>query len=114
MADILTSLRLDENSIANNGELLLVDVTPVKRYVDGKATDKYDFRCHVVASRNGFMGYDITVQNKPELTITDGNAIPVTFDGLTLKIYRTWRENTSGGYALSAKATAVRPAMKKQ
>lgn len=114
MADILTSLRLDVNSIANNGELLLVDVTPVKRYADGKATDEHDYRCSVVAQKNNFMRYDVIVQNKPEIVLTDGDAIPVAFDGLALKLYRTWRENASGGYALSAKAVAVRPATKRQ
>ena len=114
MADIVTSLHLDYNSIANGGDLLLVAMTAVKRYLDGKPTDENDYRCTVVAPKNGFMRYDIIVPNKPEIVLTDGDAIPVTFDGLTLKIYRTWRDNASGGYALSAKATAVRPAAKRQ
>ncbi|MBO5192902.1 MAG: hypothetical protein J6C22_18220 [Bacteroides sp.] len=114
MADIVTSLHLEYNSIANGGELLLVAMTAVKRYLDGKPTDENDYRCTVVAPKNGFMRYDVIVQNKPEIVLTNGDAIPVAFDGLVLKLYRTWRENASGGYALSAKATAVRPVAKKQ
>lgn len=112
--DKIGGLYLEENAMSKGGELRLVEVTKVKRYVDGKPTDEFDFRCTVVAPKNGYLRYDVVVQSKPEIVLTDGDAIPVTFDGLTLKLYRTWRENASGGYALSAKATAVRPAAKRQ
>ena len=112
--DVVSSLRLTVDSLSNGGDLLCVGFNPVTRYFEGKPTGEQDYRCTVVAPKNGYMRYDVVVQHKPEVVIAEGDSVPVVFEGLELKLYRTWQNNAPGGHALSAKAKALHTVVKKQ
>lgn len=105
MADLLSTLYLDVKSISKDGPLLLVDIRPVKRYVDGKPTDDNDYKCTVVAPKNGFNRYEITVSEKPGFDIVEGDPAPVMFNNMTIKIYRAFKD--SAGYGLSCRAQSI-------
>lgn len=101
----ITKLHLDENSLSNGGELLAVDIRTVKHYEGGQATDRSDYKVSVVAVKNGYNRFDITISEKPLFDIQEGNPVPVTFEGLSVKTYRKFDGNT--GYGLSCKAKSV-------
>jgi len=105
MADIISTLSLDVKSLSKDGTLLLIDIRPVKRYVDGKPTDDNDYKCVVVAPKNGYNRYEITVSEKPAFDVVEGEPIPVIFNNLMVKIYRAFKDST--GYGLSCRAQSV-------
>ena len=105
MANDLQSLHLDGSSISNGGPNMLLVIKPVSRYVDGKPSDSFDYKCTVVAPKNGYNRFEITVSEKPAFEVTDGEPVPVEFNNLVVKIYRKF--NDSVGYGLSCKAQSV-------
>lgn len=105
MADLLSTLALDVKSISKDGTLLLVDIRQVKRYVDGKPTEDNDYKCVVVAPKNGFNRYEITVSEKPNFDVSEGEPVPVMFSNLIIKVYRAFKDST--GYGLSCRAQSV-------
>lgn len=110
MSSLILSLKLDANSLSNKGELLLVDVRPTKKYIDGKQSDEYEYKCSVVAPQNGYNKYDITVSDKPAFEVHDGAPVSVSFNELIVKLYRKYNDNE--GYGLSCKAKSVVPVKK--
>lgn len=107
--DQISSLHLTQDSLSNGGDLLLVECRPVKRYVDGKPVEnEYEFKCIVVAPKNGFNRYEVTVSDKPTFEVPADGSVPVAFTGLTVKIYRKFNDNSTG-YGLSCRAQSVMP-----
>lgn len=107
----ITTLHLDQNSLANGGELLLVEIRPVRRYVDGKASEDFDYRCAVVAPKNGFNRFEVVVTEKPAFEVPAEGAVSAVFTGLSVKIYRKFND-ASTGYGLSCRAQSVAPVKK--
>ncbi len=107
--DQITNLHLTQDSLSNGGDLLLVEWRPVKRYVDGKPLEnEYEFKCVVVAPKSGYSRFEITVSDKPAFEVPADGSVPVTFTGLTVKIYRKFNDNSTG-YGLSCRAQSVMP-----
>ena len=107
--DQITNLHLTQDSLSNGGDLLLVEWRPVKRYVDGKPLEnEYEFKCVVVAPKSGYSRFEITVSDKPAFEVPADGSVPVTFTGLTVKIYRKFNDNSTC-YGLSCRAQSVMP-----
>lgn len=106
MSDVITSLHLDQNSISNGGDLLAIDVRQVKRYIEGKPSDEFDYRVTVIAVKNGYNRYEITVSEKPNFEMSADSPVPVVFNSLTVKLYKKYND-TNSGYGLSCKAQTV-------
>lgn len=109
MQDFIASLHLTQDSLSNGGDLLLVEWHPTKRYVDGKPADnEFEYKCTVVAPKNGYNRYEVTVSDKPTFEVPSDGSVPVVFTGFSAKIYRKFNDNNSG-YGLSCRAQSVMP-----
>jgi len=107
--DPITTLTLNEFSLGKGGELWLTGWRPVKLYEDGKpAENKFEYKCTVVAPKNGYNRYEVTVSDKPTFEVPADGSIPVVFIGFTAKIYRKFNDN-SASYGLSCRAQSVMP-----
>ena len=94
--------------IANSDQLLLVDIKPIKEYVDGKSTDKViGYRYECVCPKNKFEKISIKVEESQpaisaeELEAKDTVTIcPENFEG---RFYK----DRSGEYQFTAKASRI-------
>ena len=107
---IITSVDLTAEQISGNenGECVLLSVSPLEEYVDGKPSGKVvGQKYHIVCPNNKYEKFIVKIKGKPTITNDQiqqaGGQVRVIFDNLTGKFYRT----NSGEYALSCNADSA-------
>ena len=107
--DPITTLNLNADSLSKGGDLLLTSWRAVKHYEDGKPVEnEFDYKCDVVATKNGYNRYELTVSDKPAFEVPADGSVPVVFTGFTAKVYKKFNDNSSS-YGLSCRAQSVMP-----
>lgn len=101
-------IKISLEQIANGNQLLLVDIQPIKEFIDGKPTDKItSYRYSCVCPQNKFEKISIKVEEaQPCISTTDLaekgtiKVTPLNFEG---KFYK----DRSGEYQFTAKADKI-------
>ncbi len=97
----ITHLKLPPNCIGK--KLLLVDVAPSYKYVDGHRTDDIKAYRYTVASPElGFDKLSVVIEGEQLIEKPD-SYVEVVFEGLNVFIY--WR---AGNYDVGATATGIK------
>lgn len=111
MNNIITKIILTTSQISGNenGECVLLSVSPLEEYVDGKPNGKVvGQKYHIVCPSNQYEKFVVKVKGKPSITNDQiqqaGGQLKVVFDNLTGKFYRT----NSGEYAVSCSADGIK------
>lgn len=107
---IITSVVLTAEQISGNenGECVLLSVSPLEEYVDGKPSGKVvGQKYHIVCPNNKYEKFIVKIKGKPTITNDQiqqaGGQVRGVFDNLTGKFYRT----NSGEYAISCNADGM-------
>ena len=106
----LTKIKLNATQICGNddGESILLNVSSLEEYVDGKPNGKViGQKYHIVCPNNSYEKFIVKIKGKPVITNDQlqqkGGQVKVVFDNLTGKFYRT----NSGEYAVSCNADGM-------
>ena len=106
----ITSLILTTSQISGNdaGECVLLSVSPLEEYVEGKPSGKVvGQKYHIVCPDRQYEKFIVKIKGKPMITNDQiqqaGGQVRVIFENLTGKFYRT----NSGEYALSCNADSA-------
>ena len=108
--NFITSVILIAEQISGNenGECVLLSVSPLEEYVDGKPSGKVvGQKYHIVCPNNKYEKFIVKIKGKPTITNDQiqqaGGQVRGVFDNLTGKFYRT----NSGEYAISCNADGM-------
>ena len=106
----VTEVKLTVSQICGNdeGECVLLSVSPLEEYIDGKPSGKVvGQKYHIVCHNNKYEKFIVKIKGKPMITNDQiqqaGGQVRVIFENLTGKFYRT----NSGEYALSCNADSA-------
>ena len=106
----VTEVKLTVSQICGNdeGECILLSVSPLEEYVEGKPSGKVvGQKYHIVCPDRQFEKFIVKIKGKPIITNDQlqqkGGQVKVVFDNLTGKFYRT----NSGEYAVSCNADGM-------
>jgi len=102
---ILTAEQISGNE---NGECVLLSVSPLEEYVDGKPSGKVvGQKYHIVCPDKQYEKFIVKIKGKPIITNDQlqqkGGQVKVVFDNLTGKFYTT----NSGEHAVSCNADGM-------
>lgn len=110
MSNMITKLILTPEQITGNenGECILLNVSSLEDYIDGKPSGKViGQKFHVVCPQNQYEKFTVKMKGKPIITNDQiqqkGGQVKVAFENLTGKFYRT----SSGEYAVSCNADGM-------
>ena len=106
----ITSLILTAEQISGNenGECILLSVSPLEEYVEGKPSGKVvGQKYHIVCPDRQYEKFIVKIKGKPIITNDQlqqkGGQVKVVFDNLTVKFYKT----NSGEQAVSCNADGM-------
>ena len=106
----VTEVKLTVSQICGNdeGECVLLSVSPLEEYIDGKPSGKVvGQKYHIVCPNNKYEKFIVKIKGKQMITNDQiqqaGGQVRVIFENLTGKFYRT----NSGEYALSCNADSA-------
>lgn len=110
MNNIITKITLTTSQISGNdaGECVLLSVSPLEDYIEGKPSGKVvGQKYHIVCPDRQYEKFIVKIKGKPIITNDQlqqkGGQVKVAFDNLTGKFYRT----NSGEYAVSCNADGM-------
>ena len=97
----MAALPIDPRALGTH--MLVTGCRPAKEYKDGVPTGKaIGHRYRTLLVDNGYMELNVLVTNGDALDLSDGQAIPVRFDNLTVRPYVD--RNKSLAYSAAADA----------
>lgn len=97
----MAALPIDPRALGTH--MLVTGCRPAKEYKDGVPTGKaIGYRYRTLLVDNGYMELNVLVTNGDALDLSDGQAIPVRFDNLTVRPYVD--RNKSLAYSAAADA----------
>lgn len=106
----VTEVKLTVSQICGNdeGECVLLSVSPLEEYVDGKPSGKVvGQKYHIVCPDKQYEKFIVKIKGKPIITNDQlqqkGGQVKVVFDNLTGKFYKT----NSGEHAVSCNADGM-------
>ena len=95
----MAALPIDPRALGSH--MLVTGCRPAKEYKDGVPTGKViGHRYRTLLVDNGYMELNVLVANGDALDMSDGQAIPVRFDNLTVRPYVD--KNKSLAYSAAA------------
>lgn len=95
----MAALPIDPRALGNH--MLVTGCRPAKEYKDGVPTGKViGHRYRTLLVDNGYMELNVLVADGDALDMSDGQAIPVRFDNLTVRPYVD--KNKSLAYSAAA------------
>ena len=97
----MAALPIDPRALGTH--ILVTGCRPAKEYKDGVPTGKaIGYRYRTLLVDNGYMELNVLVTDGDALDLSDGQAIPVRFDNLTVRPYVD--RNKSLAYSAAADA----------
>ena len=97
----MAALPIDPRALGTH--MLVTGCRPAKEYKDGVPTGKaIGYRYRTLLVDNGYMELNVLVTDGDALDLSDGQAIPVRFDNLTVRPYVD--RNRSLAYSAAADA----------
>lgn len=97
----MAALPIDPRTLGTH--MLVTGCRPAKEYKDGVPTGKaIGYRYRTLLVDNGYMELNVLVTDGDALDLSDGQAIPVRFDNLTVRPYVD--RNKSLAYSAAADA----------